>query len=38
MTQPALEVAIGMTRAIASDADLQHATAMTLLATLRAQR
>ena len=38
MTQPALEVAIGMARAIANDADLQHATAMTLLATLRAQR
>jgi hypothetical protein len=38
MTQQALEVAIGMVRQIANDADLQHATAMTLLATLRAQR
>ena len=38
MTPQAVEVAIGMARSIASDADLQHATAMTLLATLRAQR
>jgi hypothetical protein len=38
MTQPALEVAIGTVRGIANDADLLHATAMTLLATLRAQR
>ena len=38
MTPQAVEVAIGMARQIASDADLQHATAMTLLATLRAHR
>jgi hypothetical protein len=38
MTPQAVEVAIGMARSIASDADLLHATAMTLLATLRAGR
>ena len=38
MTRQATEVAIGMVRGIANDADLLHATAMTLLATLRAQR
>jgi hypothetical protein len=31
MTQQALEVAISMARAIANDADLQHATAMTFV-------
>jgi hypothetical protein len=38
MTPQAVEVAINMAHQIANDADLQHATAMTLLATLRAQR
>jgi hypothetical protein len=38
MTPQAIEVAIGIAHTIASDADLQHATAMTLLATLRAGR
>ena len=38
MTRQATEVAIGMVRGIANDADLLHATAMTLLATLRVQR
>ena len=38
MSPQAIEVAISMVRQIANDADLQHATAMTLLATLRAQR
>jgi hypothetical protein len=38
MSFEALEVAISMVRGIANDADLLHATAMTLLATLRAQR
>jgi hypothetical protein len=38
MTRQATEVAIGMVHGIANDADLLHATAMTLLATLRAQR
>jgi hypothetical protein len=38
MTPQAVEVAISMARQIANDADLQHATAMVLLATLRAQR
>ena len=38
MSPQAIEMAISMARQIATDADLQHATAMTLLATLRAQR
>ena len=38
MSPQAVEVAINMARQIANDADLQHATAMTLLATLRAHR
>jgi hypothetical protein len=38
ITPQAVEVAIGMVRGIANDADLLHATAMTLLATLRVQR
>ena len=38
MTRQATEVAIGMVRGIANDADLLHATAMTLLATLKAGR
>jgi hypothetical protein len=38
MTPQAIEVAINITRSIASDADLLHACSMTLLATLRAQR
>jgi hypothetical protein len=38
MTPQAVEAAIGMVHEIARDADLLHATAMTLLATLRAQR
>jgi hypothetical protein len=33
-----IQKAISMAHEIANDADLQHATAMTLLATLRAQR
>jgi hypothetical protein len=35
MTPQAIEAAISMARQIANDADLQHATAMPLLATLR---
>jgi hypothetical protein len=36
LTKEAVEVMEPMARSIADDADLQHATAMTLLATLRA--
>jgi len=38
MSPQAIEVAISMVRQIANDSDLLHATAMTLLAALRAQR